>query len=702
MLFGGFMLNVGLIKTKYGLEAEKKASIIQKLLLEEGIDKKTIEKSRDIAKILIDLKLDIDSVCAGLIYPVVLIKNDSKAKFSEFGAINKLLNSLQVVDYYSKDYTDPNGLKEMLVAITKDVRVVIVKSAQVLVEARDCVKKINDENARKLFRLIDDIYAPISARLGISEIKSELQDLSFEFNHQEDWMKLKFDVAHESRANEHMIKKIVTSIKSLLKKNNIECVCYGRIKHLSSIYKKITEKNVNLKNIYDIAAARIIVKNISECYSALGIVHSSFTPVDGRFKDYIAHPKPNGYQSLHTTIYYQGEFFEIQIRTEKMHEFAEYGVAAHFLYKENKKSLAGLDNKLLEIRKILENIDDASSERILKELSTDVYVGEIFVRTPKGKVIKLVESATPIDFAYAIHSDIGNMCVGSKVNGAMVPITTRLKNGDVVEIITSQNSKGPSKDWLKKVKMSSTRDKINYFFKKQMKESNIKLGKTMIEQFAKANDIALGSLLKEEYIETMLKKGAFVTFDEVCAGVGYGSISAERVVRRLQTLKNQEEQKNKTILNDLPNNQVRVDSQTSISGVQGALTKYCKGCNPIPGDKIVGYVSRGRGVIIHRADCESISNLSKSRFVNVDWNLEKITDSSFVSSLDILAKESSSVYVEITNALSELNVKIISLNTSINKNNEFLIKIGLLVKDKNQLQQIKNKISSLPSVFEVK
>lgn len=702
MLFGGFMLNVGLIKTKYGLEAEKKASIIQKLLLEEGIDKKTIEKSRDIAKILIDLKLDIDSVCAGLIYPVVLIKNDSKAKFSEFGAINKLLNSLQVVDYYSKDYTDPNGLKEMLVAITKDVRVVIVKSAQVLVEARDCVKKINDENARKLFRLIDDIYAPISARLGISEIKSELQDLSFEFNHQDDWMKLKFDVAHESRANEHMIKKIVASIKSLLKKNNIECVCYGRIKHLSSIYKKITEKNVNLKNIYDIAAARIIVKNISECYSALGIVHSSFTPVDGRFKDYIAHPKPNGYQSLHTTIYYQGEFFEIQIRTEKMHEFAEYGVAAHFLYKENKKSLAGLDNKLLEIRKILENIDDASSERILKELSTDVYVGEIFVRTPKGKVIKLVESATPIDFAYAIHSDIGNMCVGSKVNGAMVPITTRLKNGDVVEIITSQNSKGPSKDWLKKVKMSSTRDKINYFFKKQMKESNIKLGKTMIEQFAKANDIALGSLLKEEYIETMLKKGAFVTFDEVCAGVGYGSISAERVVRRLQTLKNQEEQKNKTILNDLPNNQVRVDSQTSISGVQGALTKYCKGCNPIPGDKIVGYVSRGRGVIIHRADCESISNLSKSRFVNVDWNLEKITDSSFVSSLDILAKESASIYVEITNALSELNVKIISLNTSTNKNNEFLIKIGLLVKDKNQLQQIKNKISSLPSVFEVK
>lgn len=696
------MINSGLIKTKYGPDAEKKYLSIQKILLESSDDKKVIERAKAIAKILIDLKLDIDSVCAGLIYPFILKDEGIHKKLSEFGSINKILNSLNSVDFYSRDYTDPAGLKEMLIAITKDVRVVIVKSAHVLVKAREYVKKVNDEKAKKHFKLIDDIYAPISARLGISEIKSELQDLSFEFNHQEEYIKLKYDVAHESRANEHMIKKIVSSIKTLLTKNNVDCICYGRVKHLSSIYKKITEKNVSLKNIYDIAAARIIVKNISECYAALGIVHSSFTPVDGRFKDYIAHPKPNGYQSLHTTIYYQNEFFEIQIRTEKMHEFAEYGVAAHFLYKEQKKTLAGLDNKLLEIRKILENIEDASSETILKELSTDVYVGEIFVRTPKGKVIKLVEAATPIDFAYAIHSDIGNMCVGSKVNGAMVPITSRLVNGDVVEIITSQNSKGPSKDWLKKVKMPSTREKINYFFKRQMKESNIKLGRTMIEQFAKANDIVLSSILKEEYITALLKKGAYTNFDEVCAGVGFGSLSAERVVRRLQSLKCQDEQKKKTIINDLPNGPVKVDEQSSISGVQGALTKYCKGCNPIPGDKIVGYVSRGRGIIIHRADCESISNLGKSRFIKVDWNMDKVTDSSFVSSIDILAKESSHIYVEITNAFSELNVKIISLNTSTNKSGEFLIKIGMLVKDRNQLQQIKNKISSLSSVYEVK
>lgn len=697
------MINSSVILQKYGEDAKNKFDKIQAEFCNLYNDKMIIKDSEDIANLLIDLKLDIDSVCAGFAYPFVLNDNDSKKIAKDFSSVTKIINSLLVVDYYSKDYTDPNGLKEMLIAITGDIRVVIVKSVQILIEARKNAKKTDSEYAVELFKLIDDIYAPISARLGISEIKSELQDLSFEFHHPAEFAKLKFDVAHETRANVHMMNKIVSTIKSLLKKNNIECVSYGRIKHLSSIYKKMIEKDLSLNNIYDIAAARIIVKNVSECYSALGIVHAYFTPVDGRFKDYIAHPKPNGYQSLHTTVYFQDEFFEIQIRTEKMHEFAEYGVAAHFLYKEHKRSFAGLDNKLLEIRKILENKEEMSADRILKELSTDVYIGEIFVRTPKGKVVKLLENATPIDFAYAIHSDVGNKCVGAKVNGVMTPITSTLANGDIVEIITSQNSKGPSKDWLKKVKMSSTRDKINYFFKKQMKESNVKLGRSMIEQYAKANDIALSSLLKEEYISVMLKKGAYSTFEEVCAGVGYGSISAEKVVRRLQSLKTQDEQKSRTILDDISKNQVKIESKSDILGVQGALTKYCKGCNPIPGDEIVGYVSRGRGIIIHRKDCESLSKLSNARFIQVDWNMDNISnDTSFVSSVEILAKETSTIYIEITNAFSELNVKIISLNTAVTRNGEFQIKIGVLVKNKEQLQQIRNKLSSLPSIYEAK
>lgn len=698
------MLNTNLLSQKYGDEAEKKFLEIRDLVLDSSSDEKILETAEEMAKILFKLKLDIDSVCAGFAYPFVLNNGALKQSLNKFSSVCKIINSLLIVDFYSKDYTDPNGLKEMLIAITGDIRVVIIKSSHVLVEARKYVKLTDDKYAKKLFKLVDDIYAPISARLGISEIKSELQDLLFEFNEPQEYERLKLELAHESRTNERMLKKIVAEIKSLLDKNNIECnYCYGRIKHLSSIHRKIVEKNLTVKSIYDIAAARIIVKNISECYAALGIVHSSFIPVDGRFKDYIAHPKPNGYQSLHTTVYYQNEFFEIQIRTDKMHEFAEYGVAAHFLYKEHKRGLASLDNKLLEIRKILENKDDVSSEQILKELSTDVYVGEIFVQSPKGKVIKLMENSTPIDFAYAIHSDIGNMCVGAKVNGVMVPITTTLSNGDVVEIITSQNSKGPSKDWLKKVKMSSTRDKINSFFRKQMKESNIKLGKSMIEQYAKANDIVLSSILKEKYINSLLSKGAYLNFDEVCAGVGYGSITAERVVRRLQTLKNQEEKKNKTFIDDISNKNIKLEGKTEISGVQGSLTKYCKGCNPIPGDEIVGYVSRGRGIIIHRCDCENIKNLSPSRFVKVDWNLNNISaDTSFVSNVNIIAKENSNIYIELTNTFSELGVKIISLNSNTNKDGEFLIKIGMLVKDKNQLQQIKNKISSLSSVYEVK
>ena len=476
---------------------------------------------------------------------------------------------------------------------------------------------------------------------------------------------------------------------------------YGRIKHISSIYNKLQNKAQTLKNIYDIAATRILVNSVSECYAVLGIVHANFTPVDGRFKDYIANPKPNGYKSLHTTVYYHDEFFEVQIRTYDMHEYAEYGVAAHFLYKEKKNKLNSVDNKLLWIRKMLENKDNMTSSDILEELKTDVYLGEIFVQTPKGKVIKLVENATPIDFAYAIHSEVGNRCVGARVNGGMVPLTSSLSNGDVVEILTSQNSKGPSRDWLKKVKMSSTKDSINYFFKKQMKGENIKLGKTMIENAAKAFDIPVSRLMAEEYVAPLLKKQAFVSVDELYAAVGYGSMTAEKVVRRLLGIKEREEQKKRTLFDEIEKNKIKIDNKSEIIGAAGALTKYCKCCNPIPGDDIVGYVSRGRGIIIHKKDCENVPKLTESRFIPVDWNIDKLQDETFTAGVDVVAKNKNSVYIEIANALSELNVKVMSLNTSQNKNEELLLKIGLLVKDRNQLQQVKNKLSSLTSVYEV-
>ena len=686
---------------KYGkANANQILEVYKNLRLDFADKVNLIKDAEDMAAIIVGLKLDYVSVCASMIFPFILDNTHAVLRYQQNTELFQMLNMLLKCEEFANSYVDADGLKNMLIAIAKDIRVIIIKTAQILVFARKNVLNRENANALQVFNAIDDVFAPISARLGLSEIKSELQDLSFEFHNPDEFYKLKTDIKNETRANVKMMNDMVSEIRKLLDANGIEAKCYGRIKHISSINNKLKDNHHTLKNIYDIAAARILVKNVSECYVALGIVHSSFVPVDGRFKDYIAHPKPNGYKSLHTTVYFQDEFFEVQIRTLDMHEFAEYGVAAHFLYKENKSSLNGLDNKLLWIRKLLEDKENVSSEKLLQELKTDVYLGEIFVQTPRGKVIKLVESATPIDFAYAIHSDVGNMCVGAKVNGAMAPLTTPLSNGDVVEILTNQNSKGPSRDWLKIAKCQSTKDKINAFYKRQMKQENIKLGKSMLENSAKANDVSFASLMQDNWVDIILKKHAFLSVEELFAAVGYGSITAEKVIKRLMHLKAQEDEKSKTIL-DVMKSPVKIENNTDIIGVQGALTKYCKCCNPIPGDEITGYVSRGRGVIIHKKSCENIPKLQASRFINVDWNENSNNDYSFTSIVDLVAKNSGNVYLEITNALSLLSIRVISLNSATNKNGELLLKIGLLVKDRNQLLQIKNKLASLGSVYEV-
>lgn len=695
------MIDEEFLKKKY-IDSYMSIFETQKMLQSRFADDKvTLCDSEEIAKLVINLKLDSKSVCAALLFPFIKKGSLELAEFED-KEISSLLSLLMKCEQYARVYTDAEGLKSMLLAITKDIRVIIIKSAEMLVFARKNVKNIHDTDAISAFKAIDDIYSPISARLGLSEIKSEFQDLSFQFHEPDVYAKLLSEVAKETRASNEMRNEVVDKIKTLMDNSNIKCTCYGRIKHISSIYNKIKSKNYSLKNIYDICAVRILVASVSECYMALGFVHANFVPVDGRFKDYIANPKPNGYKSLHTTVQYNGEFFEVQIRTYEMHDFAEYGVAAHFLYKEHKKSLAAVDNKLLWIRKLLENKEEVSSEKLLEELKTDVYLGEIFVQTPMGKVIKLLENSTPIDFAYAIHSDVGNHCTGAKVNGMMVPLMSPLSNGDMVEILTSPSSKGPSRDWLKFVKMQSTKDKINNFYKKQMKEENIKLGKSMVEQYAKTCDVALSSILKDEWVAPILKKNSFASIDEMYASIGYGSITAEKFVNRLISAKNLEEQKSKTIFDEISKVPFKFESKSDIVGVDGALTKYCKCCNPIPGDDIIGYVSRGRGVIIHKKTCENVSKLSEARFIKVDWNLDKKSDLTFTSYIEAVAKNTNSVYIDITNALSELSVKVVSLNTNQNKNKELLLRIGVLVKDKNQLAQVKNKISSLGTIYEVK
>ena len=528
------IINENFLKDKYSKdEAKVLIQVFENLRNAYAEDVNAALDAEEITEVVVRLKLDANSACASVIFPFAKLHTEAIEKFAPNKEVAKILEMLLSVERYSRVYTDAEGLKEMLIAITKDIRVIIIKSAQILVFARKNVQNVNNERAIRIFKSIDDIYSPIAARLGLSEIKSELQDLSFQFHKPEECRKLVDEVKKETRVNKNMLTKVVNSIKGLMQKNGIDCTCYGRIKHISSIYNKITNKKVSVKNIYDIVAVRILVENISECYMALGMVHSNFIPVDGRFKDYIASPKPNGYQSLHTTVRFQDEFFEVQIRTYDMHDFAEYGVAAHFLYKEHKRSLANVDKKLLSIRKLLENKDNVSSNELLEELKTDVYLGEIFVQTPLGKVIKLVESATPIDFAYAIHSDVGNKCVGAKVNGLMVPLTSSLSNGDVVEILTAANSKGPSRDWLNIVKTMQARSKINAFFKKELKEENIKNGKQMIELAIKNKGLSTAKLLDEQILNLVLRKYAFNTADEMFATVGYGSLTALSVVNKL-------------------------------------------------------------------------------------------------------------------------------------------------------------------------
>lgn len=692
------VINEELLNEKYGADAAEIMEHVKRVKALAGAE--VFEFAGSVMELVVGLKLDYQSVCASLVFSACKLQGIEPKELSSDPELLSLVEKCLMCDKFSKNYTDPEGLKEMLIAISKEIRVIIIKIAEVLIFARKNVENYN-EHSTAVFKSIDDIFAPIAARLGLSEIKSELQDLSFKFFKPEECKKLETEVKRETRANKQMIASVVETIKALLDKSGIDCVCYGRVKHISSIYNKIKSKNYTLKNIYDISAVRILVNTDSECYAALGIVHSNFTPVDGRFKDYIANPKPNGYQSLHTTVYFQHEFFEVQIRTHLMHDFAEYGVAAHFLYKEHHKTLSSIDNKLLWIRKLIESRQDDSPQSLIEELKTDVYLGEIFVRTPLGKVIKLTENATPVDFAYAIHSDIGNHCVGAKVNGTMVSLFSQLENGDMVEIITSTNSKGPSRDWLKRVKMQSTKDKINTFFKKQMKLENIKLGKSILESYAKSNNLDLVGLMQKKYVDPLLKKHAYASIDELFAAVGYGSVTAEKVMSRLLSLKMLDEKKTKLNF-DPGRSALKIDSRSEILGAEGTLTRFCKCCNPIPGDEIVGYVSRGRGIIIHKKSCEYVKSLQPSRFIKVAWNESSNKDSSFVSSIELIAKNGANIFLEITNALNEIGVKVSSLNSGQNKNGEFVIKVGVLVKHKNELMQVKNKLNSLPSVFEVK
>ena len=651
--------------------------------------------------IILPLELDYDMVFAGLILPLVRAKKFDLDSFAEYKDAISLANAVLTIERIdvsvSKD--DVAKYRSMLVAMAKDIRVIILRLADILNKTRH-LKKLDEAEQAKLHKENIDLYIPIASRLGLSYIKSELQDLDLSYTQPNEYKRLMKMLAEDNKEREKQIEKVKTELKQMLSELKIDGEVQGRIKHVSSIYNKIHQKNYTLNQLYDLSAVRVLVNSVNECYSLLGEVHTKYMPIDGRFKDYIARPKANGYQSLHTTVLVDQKPLEIQIRTFDMHNHAEYGIAAHFLYKEKKNNIDTLDGKLLWIRKILENPNINSSTDLIQELKTDVYSGEIFVQTPMGKIVTLPENSTPVDFAYSIHTGVGNSCIGAKVNGKMVPLSKTLNNADVVEIITSTNSKGPSRDWLNFVKTTIAKNRINSYFKKFEKEDNIKKGKAMLEQSAKTKDIDLKRLLEDKYLSEVFERYSFGSLDDMYAMIGCGAITTSQILNRLiatYAQMNKDEQKDFVFK---PVNVQNTDNASSIEELKSMLIKYAHCCNPVPGDEIVGFISRGRGVTIHRADCKALKSLDEDRLMKLSWN-NNSKQSNFVATIKLLVKNTSGILANITNKIAEQKINITGINQKNTKDYKSIIYVDVSVSNKDALFDLMKKLANITDVFEV-
>lgn len=662
---------------------DKKSSKILKILMENKADYYSLvcglflTDYRNNPEIV--LELEIPDICKTLLSSVIKIEN-----------INIANNEIST-----------ENIKNLLISMANDIRVIIVKLADILIDAEE-TDKLDKKDAEKLHLLIKELYAPISARLGLSNLKSELQDLNLKFYHKKEYEKLERDLNTLRKNRDEEIENNIKKLQDMLKRIKIDGKVYGRVKHISSIFNKINDKHLQISQIYDLLAVRIIVNTESECYEVLSNINSLYQPIDGRFKDYIARPKANGYKSIHTTVIIENnDPLEIQIRTKAMHEFAEYGIAAHFLYKEKKSKTSSLDEKLIWVRKMLENTDFSTASDFLDELKTDLYANEIFVQSPLGKVVSLKENSTPIDFAYNIHTDVGNKCVGARVNGKMVPLTTKLENGDVVEIITNPNSHGPSRDWLKVVVTSCAKSKLNAFFKKEMKEDNIKKGKSIIENTCKAKHIDFKVLLKEDWLNELFEKYSLKSLDDVYASVGYGGLTSTQVVNKLLSKYKAEEKKEQEII--LKESQSKKSGDTGISfdnDIKGLMVRYAKCCSPVAGDEIIGFISHGRGVTIHCKDCQNIKNLDQNRLINAYFT--DVKNKLFNAHISILADKSSTIIMNATKIISEQKISITGINVVNTSANQGVIHIYVDVKNTEELNTLINKLSSLKEAIEVK
>ena len=680
-----------------------------------------------VAEIVADLELDTDSIIAAMLHDTIedtgATHEDIAKRFGPTVAdLVEGVTKLTRVQYTSKEEEQMENLRKMLMAMAKDIRVILIKICDRLHNMRTMEYQSPRKQKEKALETME-IYAPIAHRLGMQRIKWELEDTSLKYLDPIGYQEIADELSARSSAHEEFMASIQKKIQDRLAEEGIKCTVYGRVKHIYSIYRKMYAQNKTLDEIFDLYAFRVIVDDIPECYNVLGCIHDLFRPVLGRFKDYIGTPKPNGYQSLHTTVIgREGIPFEVQIRTQEMHNTAEYGIAAHWKYKQgmaNEK--LGTEEAFEWVRKLLENQQDTDAEEFVRTLKVDMFADEVFVFTPRGDVINLPAGATPIDFAYSIHSAVGNKMTGAKVNGRMVPFDTPLKNGDIVEVITSKSAHGPSRDWMNICKSNEARNKIRQWFKKEKREENIATGRASFEAELKRSGITLAQITAEDALPFILRKVRFNSLDELYAAIGYGGMTAAKSVVRIKDeltrLGRVKEEKaaaeraaSEVVYPAAPAaGQVKAprksESGIVVEGLDNCLVKFAKCCTPVPGDPVIGFITRGFGVSVHRADCPNAAPEKRrpeeaGRWVNVAWVGGE--QAAYPTSLEISAKDRDCLAMDVTMALSSAKVKVDSFSARGMPDGYASVSIVLEVKDRDELNNVINKLGQISGVYQVK
>ncbi len=665
------------------------------------------------AHIVAEMGLDLDAVIAALLHDTIEDTSVTYAHIAErFGksvaAMVDGVTKLTRVAFNSKEEEQMENLRKMFLAMARDIRVIMIKIADRLHNMRTLEYQSENKQREKALETME-VYAPLAHRLGMQRIKWELEDRSLRFLDPVGYNEIMEELGRKSSSNETFMEQIQARIQERLKQAGIKASIYGRIKHAYSIYRKMYNQHKSIEEIYDLFAVRVIVDTIADCYNVMGIIHDLYRPIPGRFKDYISTPKPNMYQSLHTTVIgREGTPFEVQIRTWEMHHTAEYGIAAHWKYKEGVQgSDSEMDKKLEWVRSLLETQQDTDAEDFIHRLKIDMFADDVFVFTPKGDVINLPAGATPIDFAYAIHSEVGNHMTGAKLNGRIVNFDYNLQNGDIIEIITAGHSTGPSRDWLKIAKTSEARSKIKQWFKRERREENIINGRNDFDREMKRLGVPMSAILGEEVLPVLLRRLSFNSLDELYSAIGYGGIAASKAVGRIRDelmrmsrLQKQEEEKAAHV----QRKPKKTSSGIVVEELDNCLIKFARCCTPVPGDDVVGFITRGYGVSVHRSDCPNAAPALRredpGRWVNVHW-ADSIQES-YSTSLQVTARNRDGLVVDVASALSGMKISLRGLSARELGDGYAVVYVVLDVRDTKELSSVVNALNRIPNVVEVK